>query len=181
MRLNLGCGRNLIPSNEWINVDIDPDQGVPGLREFRGPILIADLSLPWPWLDSTVEEIRATNVFEYIRSRREPAAIHVMNEAWRVLKPGGLLTIECPDASRGAGQVQDPRCVTPWTPSSLQFYVAGSEAHRNHAAAYGIRARFRALDVRERMYHQWAGPGANHVHSVLCTVWQFSAELEALK
>jgi hypothetical protein len=100
--------------------------------------------------------------------------IHFANESWRVLQPGGRLTMECPDAAKGAGQWQDPTHVTAWTPNGLQYFVDGSGAHTRFAAAYGITARFKLLSCTERQYWELAG-------SVRCEVWKFTAVLEAIK
>ena len=196
IRLNLGCSTDL-RGGEWTNVDIAQpcDQQ-------------ADLALPWPWKDFSVDEIYAADIFEHIGdcqhippSRFSPGQvcqrcdvsatvmgavvrhwsgrIHVMNEAWRVLKPGGILTMECPDAAKGAGQWQDPTHVSPWTPNALQYYTDGSPAHKRFAAAYGIAARFEVLSVTERLYSETAGELSGY--GVGCNVWKFTARLEAVK
>ena len=156
MKLNIGCSSDARPG--WTNVDlVQPcDQ-------------IADLSLPWPWPDSSVEEIYAADIFEHLPNR-----IHTMNEAHRVLAPGGILTLECPDAAKGAGQWQDCTHVSAWTPNGLQYFADGSPAWKRFAKAYGITARFRVLSVRERKYVEMAD-------AVQCEVWKFTAVLEAVK
>ena len=85
--------------------------------------------------------------------------------------------MECPDAAKGAGHFQDPQHVSPWTPNALQYYTDGSPAHKRFAAAYGITARFKVLDVTERKYEELAG-GASGVR---CEVYKFTAVLEAVK
>jgi predicted SAM-dependent methyltransferase len=130
-----------------------------------------NLAEPWQFADSTVDEIYAADIFEHLPNR-----ILTMNEAHRVLKPGGILRMECPDAAKGAGQWQDPTHVSPWTPNSLQYFEDGSPAHQRFSRAYGIVARFRVLEVTERVYTDFAGRGG-----VRCEVWKFSAKLEAVK
>ena len=61
-----------------------------------------------------------------IRLRR----VLLSNELWRVLKPGGILRTECPDAAKGAGQWQVPSHTTPWTPNGLQYFQDGSPARQ---------------------------------------------------
>ena len=197
MRLNLGCSSDL-RGGDWVNVDIafpavsfSPDAA----PKFR----CADLALPWPWPDSSVDEIYAADIYEHIgdcqhiepqvcdrcgdhgayRSRHWSGRIHAMNESWRVLKPGGILTMECPDAAKGAGHFQDPQHVSPWTPNALQYYTDGSPAHKRFASAYGITARFTVLGITERMYRETAGD--INVHGVMCEVWKFNARLLAVK
>lgn len=230
MRLNLGSSTDL-RGGGWTNVDIAPPDNDPSLENSPN-FEIADLALPWPWQDSSVEEIYAADIFEHIgdchhiglqicatcygvpfegkewertrRSRHGGASgcricgmmpcicdqrhcsgrIHVMNEAWRVLQPGGILRMECPDAAKGAGHFQDPTHVTPWTPNGLQYFADGSGAHKRFAKAYGITARFKVLGVTERRYKEAAGPSLTGDHEaswVSCEVWKFSAVLEAVK
>jgi hypothetical protein len=196
---------------EWVNVDIARPamlcRTYGGIAvELGNPPLfqLADLSLPWPWPDSIVEEIYAADIFEHIGDwplsvseilrvydtittppyRHWSGRIHVMNEAHRVLKPGGILTMECPDAAKGAGQWQDSTHVSPWTPNALQYYTDGSPAHRRFAEVYGITARFKVLSVAERRYDEYAGPigiGQCPGGHVRCEVYKFTAILEAVK
>lgn len=172
-RLNLGASTDIRAG--WINVDIFDAPGIDA---------VVDLNEPWPWPESSVDEIYAADIFEHLDNR-----IFTMNQSWLVLRPGGILTMECPDAAKGAGQWQDPTHVTPWTPNGLQYFADGSPAHKRFAAAYGITARFKVLEVRERKYTEIAGPierglGAmNYVQMnyVQCEVWKFAAVLEAIK
>jgi predicted SAM-dependent methyltransferase len=175
-RLNLGCSDRLMEGYE--NVDIAP---------VSDAVRRVDLNLPWPWEDSSIDEINAADIFEHIVDNRDQSIeeairyprhwsgrIHVMNESWRVLKPGGILRMECPDAAKGCGQWQDPTHVTPWTPNGLQYFQAGSMAWARFHEAYGIVARFNVLECKETQYIEYAG-------SVLCVVWKFRAVLEAVK
>ena len=227
-RLNLGCSTDL-RGGEWTNVDIVPveEMQCAGIVADGVGYQQADLALPWPWKDSSVDEIYAADIFEHIgdcqhvgfqicpncygapfegkewertrRSRQGGASgcgicgimpcmcllrhwsgrIHAMNEAWRSLRPGGILTMECPDAAKGAGQWQDPTHVSPWTPNALQYYTDGSPAHKRFAAAYGIAARFKVLSMTERLYSETAGELSGY--GVGCNVWKFTARLEAVK
>lgn len=208
MRLNLGCSSDL-RGGDWLNVDIAPDarrsSGTATAFDVQpGDYLQADLALPWPWDDSSVDEIYAADIFEHIGDlpvsisdalrvydtisrppyRHWSGRIHVMNESWRVVKPGGILTMECPDAAKGAGQWQDPTHTTPWTPNGLQYFTDGSPAHKRFAAAYGITARFNVLSVTERKYIEMAASTCAHAPQycgVSCEVWKFTARLEAVK
>lgn len=152
MRLNLGaCDRRI---DGFVSVDIcEPtDQ-------------IADLSRPWPWLDSSIEEVLAFDVIEHIADR-----IHFMNELHRVLQPGAQATIETPNASRGAGFFQDPTHKSPWVMNSFQYFEDGSFAHNRLARSYGITARFRIVSLSETSYRDKYEE-----------VWKIRAVLEAVK
>mgnify|MGYP002133823108 CR=1 FL=1 len=91
MRLNLGCCDAILPG--YVNVDVVDGPGVD---------LVADLSKPWPWLDGTIERVRAHDVIEHL-----PDKIHTMNELWRVLEPGGIAEVAVPTTD-GTGAFQDP-------------------------------------------------------------------------
>lgn len=152
MRLNLGCSDRVIPG--FIGVDIAPPADV-----------IADLRNPWPWSDSSVDEVRAHDVFEHL-----PDRIHTMNQLWRVLKPGARATVEVPSASKGAGFAQDPTHVSLWCMNSFQYFEHGSFAQQRLAKAYGINASFRVVSLTEREYRDVHEP-----------VWKITAVLEAVK
>jgi len=152
MKLNLGACDRAFPG--FLSVDIVPPADV-----------VTDLSKPWPWADSSVEEVRAHDIFEHLPSR-----IHTMNELHRVLEPGCRATIEVPSATKGAGFAQDPTHVTPWCMNSFQYFEADSFAHNRLAKSYGITAAFRIVSLSERAYQD--------VHE---EVWKITAMLEAVK
>ena len=152
MKLNLGaCDR---PFDTFLSVDIVPPADI-----------IADLTQPWPWPDSSVEEVRAHDVFEHL-----PDRIHTMNELWRVLKHGGIATIEVPSAAKGAGYAQDPTHCSAWCLNSFQYFRVGSFAQQRLARSYGILASFRVVSLSEREYQDEFEP-----------VWKITAVLEAVK
>ncbi|MFN3704675.1 MAG: class I SAM-dependent methyltransferase [Thermoflexales bacterium] len=83
MRLNLGCGNDY--RQGYINVD-----RVPGVAD-----IVHDLDeFPYPWPDHSVDEILMRHVLEHLQDIRK-----VMDELWRLLKPGGRLTIYVPHFS----------------------------------------------------------------------------------
>ena len=127
MKLNLGCSDRHFPA-PWVNVDMVP----PADR-------IVDLREPWPWLDSSVEEIRAWDIIEHL-----PDKIHTMNEAWRALQPGGRFDIEVPTTD-GPGAFQDPTHVSYWHRHSFFYYTAGDPHRERFGRAYGVTARFKVV------------------------------------
>jgi ubiquinone/menaquinone biosynthesis C-methylase UbiE len=152
LKLNLGACDRSIPG--FLSVDICPPADV-----------VADLSLPWPWPDSSVDEVRAHDVFEHLPSR-----IQTMNELWRVLKPRGHATVEVPSATKGAGFAQDPTHVSAWCMNSFQYFEFGSFAHKRLAKSYGITARFKIVSLTEREYQD-----------AYEKVWKITAVLECVK
>ena len=103
-KLNLGCNRNPLPG--WVNVDIEPVEGID---------VATDLEQRWPWEDDPVHYIRAVDIVEHLHD-----AIHTMNEAWRVLGHGGVFEILVPSTD-GRGAFQDPTHVSFWNQNSFYY------------------------------------------------------------
>jgi hypothetical protein len=152
LRLNLGaCDRRI---TGFLSVDICPPADV-----------VTDLRELWPWEDSSVQEVRAHDIFEHL-----PDRIHTMNELWRVLCPGGTATVEVPSAAHGAGFACDPTHVSAWCLASFQYFEEGSACHTRFARSYGIWARFRVRSLKET-------PDPSHPEPV----WKVTAVLEAVR
>ena len=133
MKLNLGANDRRVEG--FISVDVCPpaDQ-------------IADLTQPWPWETSSVDEVLAFDVVEHLPSKR-----HTMNELWRVLKPGGKATIEVPNAAKGDGGYCDMTHVSFWTLSDWEYYEKGNFARERfrNSEYYGVKADFKIISVTE--------------------------------
>lgn len=88
----------------------------------------------------------------YCRLRNPKGKMHAMNEAHRVLKPGGILDLAVPcvmltDGRVNPGAFADPTHASYWTPDDIfyfgeQFNTPAFERGRL-GAAYGITALFR--------------------------------------
>lgn len=103
-KLNLGCG--LKPEKGFVNLDFFKSEGVD---------VVHDMTVtPWPFPDNHFGVISAEHVLEHIPmefvpygDRKVDALVAVMNEAWRVLAPGGRFLIQVPTV-HGQGAFQDP-------------------------------------------------------------------------
>lgn len=155
VRLNLGCADNLLVG--YVNVDCVPmrvllpdaaiytsSAGGPSTvvpiegkeaREFQQ----ANLELCWPWEDGSVGHILANDIIEHL-----PDKIHTMNEAWRVLQPGGTFEMFVPTTD-GRGAWQDPTHCSYWNVNSFFYYCAEFLENRRFAKSYGIEAKFNVL------------------------------------
>ena len=81
MRVNLGCGGKA--RDGWVNVDHHPLPGVD---------VVCDVDVfPWPFEDESCEHVLAEHLFEHVRQ-----PVEFVLECWRILEPGGLLTVTCP-------------------------------------------------------------------------------------
>lgn len=148
LRLNLGCSDRHVKG--YLNVDLcEPAD------------LICDLRDEWPWAESSVERIIAYDIFEHL-----PNKIHTLNEAYRVLVPGGVLDMMVPTTD-GRGAWQDPTHVSYWNPNSLFYLEDGNSHNSRFAKAYGMRHRFRIAAQSHDEYPD--------------SVWKLHVILEAVK
>lgn len=145
MKLNLGCSDDHKPG--YVNVDCAPpaDQ-------------IVNLAQRWPWPDSSIDEIFARDVFEHL-----PSKIETLNEAHRVLKPGGLLDLWVPcvmlsDGRVNPGAFADPTHRTFWTMDDRYYFCeewnTPQDERGRFGKAYGITALFRIKEWKLVEYGQ---------------------------
>jgi SAM-dependent methyltransferase len=154
MKLNLGACDRIFAG--FRSVDI-----VPPADE------IADLTLDWPWADSSVSHVLAFDVFEHLPDKR-----HTMNELYRVLAPEGRATIEVPTVG-GVGFCCDPTHVSYWSAGDFEYYEKGNFARERFrgSAYYGVKADFRIIAHSFSSYKNPFGE----------TVTKLAIELEAIK
>lgn len=145
--LDLGCGsvpRNPYRHQELHGIDIAPRGETPGC-EVRG----ANLTLqPVPYPDGHFDAVSAFDFFEHV-PRVLPTAdglgtrfpfIELMNEVWRVLKPGGRLYALTP-CYPAQEAFQDPTHVNIIT-ARTHLYFTGREPM---GRMYGFRGHFDLL------------------------------------
>ena len=120
LRLHIGCGPNILPG--WVN--IDSVARAPGVRTD-----IDLTALPWP--DASVGAALAEHVFEHFSFAEEA---RIWPEIARVLRPGGVLTLEVPDFEWVCAQ---------FLASQDDFRAFYQVGHADHYAGCG-----RALDQR---------------------------------
>lgn len=82
VRLNLGCGRDVRPG--WVNVDLHP----------ANPEVIRAELPELPFRDGSADEVLLSHVLEHFGFAD---GLRLTQEIFRVLRPGGVATIEVPD------------------------------------------------------------------------------------
>ena len=140
MRIDLGGG--LKPAPGYVN--LDPTHGEGEWRRYAQ-------ETPWPAKDGEVSRIRASHVIEHIPAGAD--RIVVLNECWRVLKPGGLLEITVPLFPSWQA-VADPTHVSYWCEQSF-WYLDG---RWHYDADYGLKPwEFVAWMEQEGWQGTWMG------------------------
>lgn len=125
--------------------------------------VICNLEERWPFEDNSVGVIRASHILEHLRD-----PIHSMNEAFRVLAPGGWMFIEVPSTD-GRGAFQDPTHVSFWNENSFWYYT-------NEQYARFIRPQFKGRFQSSRVATYFPDQFM-HKNKIPCV----SADLIALK
>jgi hypothetical protein len=92
-----------------------PREGFEGVDIWEGSKHVIDLQkYPWPWEDSSVDELHCSHYIEHIPmefvlhgGKIKDALFAFFDECYRILKPDAVLTIICP-CSRNDRAFQDP-------------------------------------------------------------------------
>ena len=163
-RLHLGCGRKILEG--YINVDIVEGPGVD---------VLCDVARGIPFPDCVFDEVLAVDFIEHIPPVR---SIALMNDIWRVLRPGGVFKIHVP-AAPGITAFQDPTHVSFWNEESFTYYEDGHRRRELYGVYYGITARFRRRRLR-RARNLWTRFFTTFDFSYLNNIL-LDVELEAVK
>jgi len=112
VKLNLGCGPKR--KEGWVNID---------LFESAADLQL-DLRLDWPFPDGSVSYIYSEHVFEHFEIHFEVP--HFLQEALRVLEPGGIFDVVVPDSEVALRAYGNPGA-TFWTMASQLGWHPGCE------------------------------------------------------
>lgn len=150
LKLDLGCGPN--KREGFIGVDsrqfdgkVDQVVDVAKLKsirpiternealdEYRPTVYGVSCYEPWPWADNSVEEIHCSHMLEHLRPTER---VHFANEAYRILIPGGKVSIITPHAfaERAYGDLthQWPPVTGFWTFYLDKGWRAGNAPHND--------------------------------------------------
>ena len=130
LRLNLGCGDKILPG--YINVDVVDERGG------SEPDVLSDLRDLDVFEDDAADEILSVHVIEHFHYWE---AHDVLKEWVRVLKPGGLMVVECPNLTTACQEILN-------NPDTAA--MPGKEGQRSMWVLYGDPAWKDPL-----MCHKW--------------------------
>ncbi len=127
IHINLGCGLNYFESDnytKWINIDKSKMFKADEYLDFDNE------NLKLPYEDETIDFIEASHILEHIKN-----IIPLMNECYRILKKGGVMSVKVP---QGIGIWADPTHVRGFSVISFRYYC-----NYPLSEGYGITAKFR--------------------------------------
>lgn len=171
LKLNLGAGKSKMEG--YLSVDQIP---------FEGLDLVADLTQPWPWPDNSVSDIHASHMLEHFTADER---VHIFNEAYRVLIPGGKMAIITPHwaSQRAYG---DP--THKWPPVSefayyyvwkewrlqnaphtdIEFNPKGFNCDFNFSGGYALHSGMAGWNIERQQYaQQWYKEAATDCHMTI--------------
>lgn len=122
IKLNLGCGRKLLPG--YINCDIA--ESIKADKHFNLECF------PYPFDDNSVDKILMDNVLEHLTD-----VIATMKELHRILKRGGIVEIYVP-YGKSDWALQDPTHKHYFTERSMDYFAEGFGCNFYSAARFKI-------------------------------------------
>ena len=122
MRINLGCGLDVLPG--WVNID---------WSDGLGPDVIPwNLDrLPWPFPDASASEIRGIDIFEHVQNHTG-----FMVQCHRILAPGGLLTLQT-TYWRSKDSYTDPDHTCHPTEHTFHYWIPGNPLYERQNVTKG--------------------------------------------
>ena len=82
-KLQLGTSQTLLPG--WLNSDLVPE---------KSGIVYLDATRPFPFADNTFDYVSSEHMIEHVDY---PGALSMLQESFRILKPGGKIRVATPD------------------------------------------------------------------------------------
>lgn len=145
MKLDIGCGYKPVPG--YTTVDLRPEVGADYCFDISKD--------PWPFPDSSMEEVLASHVLEHLGPEPEKL-FHCIREVYRVCAPGALFRVAVPHPRHDIF-LHDPTHVRPITPGTLAMFSREVvDKHRTGSVfgitplAYYLGVDFRMLDLNYR-------------------------------
>jgi len=170
VRLNIGCGRNILPAAEgWLNLDCKALPGVDIVCDLNG-LDSLDQARRIPLPDGTVDEIVASHVIEHI-----PNVLPMMQELYRVAKPEATLTVRVPYGSSDDAW-EDPTHVRAYFVGSWGYFAQPTYWR----ADYGYTGDWQPEVVRLRVPKDIVERGHKDIHARIMSMRNVVREMVAI-
>ena len=138
--LNLGCGRG----NPLDCYGLD-------IMELDGVDLVADVNNGIPLPDNTFSKVIANDFLEHIKQENN---IKLMEEIYRVLKPGGVLEFIVPSTDgNNTAAFQDPTHFSFWNQMKFNYFLK-DEHGKGFRSLYNIQCWF-VPETIETYWNEW--------------------------
>lgn len=158
LKLNLGCGS--VRPNGWINTDSSlnanlqriPLVGRPLARIFNpvqydsSNLVYMNLNKNWNYLSNSVDIVYASHLFEHLTLK---SADLFLEEAYRTLKPGGVIRIVVPDLYKISKKYISEYENDTYSNTTTEFIMWAINMHRE--GQYGDNIGFLKKQVLEIM------------------------------
>ncbi len=129
-KVYLGAGKHHIDG--WLHVDRHP---------FPNTDIVADVSKGLPFMDSSIQEIYTQDFMEHLPSESK---IDVINEIWRVLKPGGRMEHYIPNAG-SANDFSSPTHLSHWSLTQFEHFNVDSYRYDKDRDYEGFKGGFKQI------------------------------------
>jgi len=146
--LDIGCGdlkENWIPDSDGIDL-FDYGQ----MYQFN-----IEETFPWPVEDNLYDEVVAQHILEHIKNGY--SFIEIMNEVWRVSKPGALFRGAAPHFPSSPNFYRDPTHCRMLNENSFDIFFKDSPIHAG--SGYNIKCAYKCISI-----------GINHNRDL---IWNF--------
>lgn len=145
-KVNLGAGTDIQPA--WINVDMVDLEGIDVIHNL--------MKYPWPFDDNTVSHIRAIDVLEHLPPYigDQHGVISFIEEAHRILQPGGELYIQTP-GWRAEFLWIDPTHVRGFDVQSMDFFDPTTEYGTTTGFYSECKFKVKAIELPNHNLRFW--------------------------
>ncbi len=114
--LDAGCGDN--KQAGCIGMDRRKRDGVDVVHDIE--------VVPWPFKDATFNRIVMSHIMEHLKPW---LVVDIMDEMWRVMKPGGILMMVMPYPT-SHGFYQDPTHIKSWNETTPRYFDPECELYK---------------------------------------------------
>lgn len=159
LKLNLGCGLQPEPGNDWVNVD--------HILQHPSVKKMDMLSFPWSFPDTSFHGVLMSHVIEHIPhapveydGMKADALFLVLKEIWRICRDGAIVDIYTPDGTDSRFWDNAEHC-RPVTLPSLKGLLG------EFADAYGYRYQLVAGHIKKRKFYVASWLNAWHLERYL--------------